>query len=98
MAAIEAKNRQRSYTATVKLLAFLLTALALLVCDTAAGLASGLAGGLAFAATAVLSAFAEILGIESLNVLHTFLLRNDCIFYDYITTIAESQSRRRIFS
>jgi hypothetical protein len=45
---------------------FLLGAFALLISDTAAGLASGLTRGLAFAATAVLCAFAEILGLESL--------------------------------
>ena len=48
----------------------LLLALALLVSDTAAGLASGLARGLAFAATAVLSALAKILGFDCLDVLH----------------------------
>ena len=56
--------------ATVKLLAFLLTALALLVCDTAAGLASGLAGGLALAAATVLCALAKVLGLKGLDVFH----------------------------
>ena len=52
---------------------FLLGVFTLLICDTAAGLASGLARGLAFAATAVLCAFAEILGIESLYTHDKFL-------------------------
>jgi hypothetical protein len=56
--------------ATVKLLAFLLAAHALLVCDTAAGLASGLAGGLALAAATVLCALAKVLGFKSLDVFH----------------------------
>ena len=53
-----------------QLLAFLLGAFALLVSDTTAGLASGLAGSLAFAAAAVLLAFAEIAGLNGLDVLH----------------------------
>ena len=47
-----------------------LGALALLICDTAAGLASRLARGLALAAAAVLCAFAEVTSIESLNSFH----------------------------
>ena len=66
-----------------KLLVFLV--LALLVCDTAAGLACGLAGSLAFAAAAVLCALAKILGLQSLNVVHrgtsdrdaNFVLKNN---------------------
>ena len=50
----------------------LFSALALLVCNAAAGLASRLAGGLAFAAAAVLSAVAEIAGLEGLDMLHGF--------------------------
>ena len=53
----------------------LLLVLALLVSDTAAGLASGLARGLALAAATVLSALAKIAGLESLNVIHTVILR-----------------------
>ena len=53
----------------MQLLAFL-GALALLVCDAAAGLASGLAGSLALAASAVLSALAKVLRFNSLDVLH----------------------------
>ena len=52
-----------------KLLAFLL-ALALLVSNTAAGLASRLAGSLALAASAVLCALAKVLGLDSLDMLH----------------------------
>ena len=51
-----------------KLFAFL--ALALLICNTAAGLASRLARGLALAAAAVLRACAKVAGLKSLNVLH----------------------------
>ena len=47
-----------------------LIVLALLVSDTAAGLASRLARGLAFAATAVLCAFAKVASFNSLNMLH----------------------------
>ena len=46
----------------------LLGALALLVCNAAAGLASRLAGGLALAATALNSAVAQILGFQSLDL------------------------------
>ena len=53
----------------MQLLAFL-GALALLVCDAAAGLARGLARGLALAATAVLSAVAKIASFKCLNMLH----------------------------
>ena len=64
--------------------------LTLLVCDTAAGLASGLAGSLALAATAILRALAKILGFNSLNMLHDrtskiYLLLN------YSTYIKQSQ-------
>ena len=52
----------------LQLLAFL--AFTLLVSNTAAGLASGLAGSLAFAAAAVLSAFAQITGFDGLNMFH----------------------------
>ena len=55
-----------------KLLALLalLGALALLVSDTAAGLASGLAGSLALAAATVLCAFAQITSFNGLDVFH----------------------------
>ena len=44
--------------------------LALLVGNTAAGLAGRLAGSLALAATAVLGALTQIAGLDGLNVLH----------------------------
>ena len=47
-----------------------LLVLALLIRNAAAGLAGGLAGSLALAATAVLGAVAQILGLQSLDVLH----------------------------
>ena len=43
---------------------------ALLIRNTAAGLASGLTRGLALTATAVLRALAKILRFQSLNMLH----------------------------
>ena len=46
--------------------------LALLIGDTAAGLAGRLAGSLALAATAVLSAVAQIAGLNSFDMLHNF--------------------------
>ena len=48
----------------------LLGALALLVCNTAAGLASGLARGLALAAAAVLSAVAQVTSLDGLDMFH----------------------------
>ena len=53
----------------LQLLAFL-GALALLICNTAAGLASGLAGSLALAAAAILSALAQVTGFDRLDVFH----------------------------
>ena len=53
----------------LQLLAFL-GALALLICNTTAGLASGLAGGLALAAATILSALAQITGLDSHNMFH----------------------------
>ena len=52
----------------------LLLVLAGLVGDAAAGLASGLARGLALAATAVLCAVAEALGVKSSNMFHFYML------------------------
>ena len=48
----------------------LLLALALLVCNTTAGLASRLTRGLALAAATVVSALAKVLGFDSLDVFH----------------------------
>ena len=52
----------------------LLGALALLVCDAAAGLAGGLAGGLALAAAATLCALAQVAGLDGLDVFHSIHL------------------------
>jgi hypothetical protein len=57
----------------VQLLAFL-GALALLVGNAAAGLASRLARGLALTAAAVLSAVTQIAGLDGLDMLHGFTL------------------------
>ncbi len=54
-----------------KLLAFL-GALALLVCNTTAGLASGLAGGLALATAAIFCTLTQVAGFDRLNVFHKF--------------------------
>ena len=65
----------------------LLSALALLVCNAAAGLASRLAGGLALAATAVLSAVTQVASLDSLDVFHIFTFR----FYEiYGVSLARS--------
>ena len=48
----------------------LFCALALLIRNTAAGLAGGLARGLALAAAAVLCALAQIAGLNRLDVFH----------------------------
>ena len=55
-------------TIKTELLAFLV--FALLVSNTAAGLASGLAGSLAFAASAILCAFAKVTGLNCFDTLH----------------------------
>ena len=44
--------------------------LALLICDTAAGLAGRLAGSLALAAAALLGALTKVTSLDSVNVLH----------------------------
>ncbi len=70
----------------------LLLVFALLICDTAACLASRLAGSLAFSATAVLCALAEVLCFKCLDTLHSsFLLENFYSMY-YITYFLLSQS------
>lgn len=51
-------------------LLFVVLVFALLVSDTAAGLACRLAGGLALTAAALLSGLAELLGFQSLNTFH----------------------------
>ena len=50
--------------------------LALLVSNTARGLACRLAGGLALAASAVYNSLCNILGFDSLNSVHIF--SSDC--------------------
>ena len=49
---------------------------ALLVGDTAAGLASGLAGSLALAAATVLSALTQVTSLKSLNSFHNASLHS----------------------
>ena len=61
----------------VQLLAFL-GALALLICDTAAGFAGRLAGSLAFAATAILRTVTQIAGLDRLNMFHNSYLHKLC--------------------
>ena len=73
----------------VQLLAFL-GALALLICDTAAGLASGLAGSLAFAATAILRALTQIAGLDGLDMLHNSNLHKKCSYQCYHIPRAKS--------
>ena len=60
-----------------------LLVLALLIGDTAAGLASGLAGSLAFAATAILRALTQIAGLDGLNVFHDSNLHKKCSYKCY---------------
>ena len=58
------------YAAAFRHLQLLAGALALLISDAAAGLASRLAGSLAFAAATVLCALAKVLCVDCLNMLH----------------------------
>ena len=60
------------------LLAFL-GALALLICDAAAGLAGRLARGLALAAAAVLCALAKVTGLDGLDMFHNFTFHTKII-------------------
>ena len=55
-------------TIKTELLAFLV--FALLVSNSATGLASGLAGSLAFAASAILCAFAKVTGFDCFDTFH----------------------------
>ena len=57
-----------------KQLRWQLLVLALLICDTAAGLASRLAGSLALAASAVLCAVAQVTSFDRLDMFHSFIL------------------------
>ena len=47
----------------------------MLICNAARGFASRLAGGLALATTAVINSLCNVLGFNSLNSLHYFILR-----------------------
>ena len=75
-------------------LLFFLLALALLICNAAAGLASGLARGLALAATAVLCAVAEITSVNSLNAFHYRFLRIEIFSYVLCYHIFALKSRK----
>ena len=70
---------------TAAFLILQLLALALLIGDAAAGLASRLAGSLALTAAALLGALAQIAGLDGLDVfhgtnLHKILLKNVTTF------------------
>ena len=62
--------------------------LASLVCDAAAGLASGLAGSLALTAATVLSAVAQVAGLDGLDMFHGITLQ-----YDLFPTILAQAKR-----
>ena len=62
-----------------------LLVLAGLVCDAAAGLASGLARGLALTAAAVLSALAQVAGLDGLDVFHSLHPPFVKLLHDYFT-------------
>ena len=76
-----------------KLLALLalLGALALLVSDTAAGLASGLAGSLALAAATLLCALAQVAGLNGLDMLHDGItsIKNTTVYYSTNTPFCQ---------
>ena len=78
---------------SVQLLAFL-SAFALLVCDTAAGLACGLAGSLAFAAAAVLCALAEVAGVQSFDMFHTVTFYPKILDYTLAYRLMRVNERR----
>ena len=61
---------------TAAFLILQLLALALLIGDAAAGLASRLAGSLALTAAAVLSALAQVTGLKSLDSFHDSYLHS----------------------
>ena len=72
-----------------------LLVLALLIGDTAAGLASGLAGSLAFAATAILRALTQIAGLDGLNVFHDSNLHKKCSYSCYHILPPKSTRQKR---
>ena len=65
-------------------LKLLFVVFALLVCNTAGGLASGLAGGLAFAAAAGLSALVQVTSFDGLNSAHVSYLAFHYIVRNWI--------------
>ena len=67
----------------------LLCVLALLICNTAAGLASRLAGGLALAASAVLYGLCNIFGFNSIDSLHFIIPPIKSYFYAIIISQAK---------
>ena len=66
-------------------------ALALLIGDAAAGLASGLARGLALAAAAVLCALAQVASLDGFDMLHDEYLQNIIYPLYYSTFFLQSQ-------
>ena len=68
--------------------------LALLVSDTAAGLASRLARGLALTAATVFCAFAKVAGRNSLDVFHDGYLHKNSTAYYIIKTSEACRVRR----
>jgi hypothetical protein len=62
-------------------LKLLFVVFALLVCNTAGGLASGLAGGLAFAAAAGLSALVQVTSFNGLDSAHENYLAFRYVMY-----------------
>jgi hypothetical protein len=68
-------NTAENQAATAPSAMKLFLVLASLICNTAAGLAGRLARGLALTATAVLCTCAKILGLNRLNMLHSFILQ-----------------------
>ena len=82
----------------MQLLAFL-GALALLIGNTTAGLASRLAGGLALATTAVLGAVAQIAGLNGLDMFHSFTFcMKEFLLYNFNTQHYQCQSYFSYFS
>ena len=67
-----------------------------LISDTATGLASGLARSLAFATAAVLRAFAQVAGLNGLNVFHVGNLHiNIYEHYECSTSRGQSQVKMK---
>ena len=79
-------------------LQFQLLIFALLIGNTAAGLAGRLAGGLALTAAAILGAFAQVAGLKGLDVFHNFTFYNIFKWYYFITLLFSCQSYFSYFS